>query len=278
MAITVPTYAQFKRNSRVYVFVIPENIKADSNTFCYRSSSAATRSTMWMAFDRWKMKQKQKVTYGSVLRSSLIGCIFLVGPLLMYVGSRQRPVVATGLRQEHVSTFSSPMFSTAIFLHIQSDTPMLEEIAQCMANVVHAANETDIHVFHSATTELNNLNVPVGVGRLTFHVTDESDWVAFIQGLWMLKKKGVFYKSVLKLSNADVILQHRTLEALCGSREQVKSILDVLHDPGPVMVAPMGTVFTPRAPPNKAGMKHSAAQFFSFILIIVFETAPVCMI
>jgi hypothetical protein len=44
------------------------------------------------------------------------------------------------------------------------------------------------------------------------------------------------------------------------------------------MVAPMGTVFTPRAPPNKAGMKHSAAQFFSFILIIVFETAPVCMI
>eukprot|EP00435_Cladocopium_sp_Y103_P049684 s3094_g15.t1 len=217
---------------------------------------------MWMACDPWKTKQKQKLTYGSVLRTSLIGCIVLVGTLLAYVASTQETVLATPLRKEHVGSFSSPMFSTAIFLHVRSDTPMLKKIAQCMANVVHAANETDIHVFHTATMELKNLNVPVGVGRVTFHVTEESEWVAFIQGLWMLKKHGVFYKSVLKVSNTDVVLQHRTLEALCGSREQVKSILAALDDPGPVMVAPMGTVFTPRAPPNKV-CAHVKEELFS---------------
>ena len=61
-----------------------------------------------------------------------------------------------------------------------------------MANVVLAANDTAIHVFHTATVDLKKLNVPVGVGRVTFHVTEESDWVAFIEGLWMLKKKRCF--------------------------------------------------------------------------------------
>ena len=231
-----------------------------------------------MACDSWRMKQKQRLTYKCLLQISLIGCILLVGALLAYVASRQEPVLGTTLRKEGVDSFSSPMLPSAIFLHVRSDTdtPILKEIARCMANVVLAANDTAIHVFHTTRVDLKKLNVPVGVGRVTFHVTEESDWVAFIEGLWMLKKNGVFFKSVLKLSTADVILQRRTLEALCGSREHVKSILSTLDDPRPVMVAPMGTVFTPRAPPNKAGMKiERFMNFFNdyFVVIAFLETA-----
>ena len=160
-----------------------------AKTCCYRYTSAAMLWTMWMACDPWRMKQKQRLTYGFWLRG---GCILLVGTLLAYVASRQEPVLATALRKERVDSFSSPMLSTAIFLHVRSDTdtPIFKEIAPCMANVVLAANDTAIHVFHTATVDLKKLNIPVGVGRVTFHVTEESDWVAFIEG--MLKKKRCF--------------------------------------------------------------------------------------
>ena len=65
---------------------------------------------------------------------------------------------------------------------------------------------------------------------------------------WASWKRGRKYKAVLNINvSLDVIWQERVLQALCGSRSNVQSILTTMSDKRPEIVVPIGTVFSGKA-------------------------------
>ena len=108
-----------------------------------------------------------------------------------------------------------------------------------VSNVQEAAS-ADLRIFSDKK--------PLGSGPETFwHIND--NWLAV---LGELEKRGRKYRAVLNINvSLDVIWQERVLQALCGSRSNVKSILT--SDKRPEIVVPMGTVFSGKAATSQAG-------------------------
>ncbi|CAK9067532.1 unnamed protein product [Durusdinium trenchii] len=132
---------------------------------------------------------------------------------------------------------ASPRSSLAVFLHfggLSTASPDLSDLLTCVSNVRDVA-PADLHIFGPRSEAFG---AAFGEALADWHLDDGQSF------LRQLHQRGHKYHKVLNINvSDDMIWQERVLQALCGSRSHVESILASMSDPKPELVAPMGMVF-----------------------------------
>lgn len=156
----------------------------------------------------------------------------------------------------------------AVMLQLGTNPHLLPELMTCTENVAAAVKKDNIETkidLHISLLNGNNERIEseirsrfCGVSSIsTIYVNSFEnvgmDMGAFLMQMVLMVQNGLSYDAVLKMhTKTDPIWRERILESLCGTPEQVRSILTkILDEDGgndhPHMVAPLGTAFGPNS-------------------------------
>ena len=137
--------------------------------------------------------------------------------------------------------------SVLVIICLSTASPDLSDLLTCVSNVRDVA-PADLHIFGPRSEAFG---AAFGEALADWHLDDGQSF------LRQLHQRGHKYHKVLNINvSDDMIWQERVLQALCGSRSHVESILASMSDPKPELVAPMGMVFAFEAT-SQAGRMNS---------------------
>jgi lipopolysaccharide biosynthesis protein len=151
-------------------------------------------------------------------------------------------------------------------LQISTNPELFPDMMTCTANVVAAVkhdSQIKLDLYVSLTTGTRSedwlkreiRSKYMGLDFFSHIYIDKvnntgADMGAFLTQMTRMEREGVSYDAILKMhTKTDPIWRERLVESLCGTPEQVRSILTKLDEQAirgqPTLVAPLGTAFGP---------------------------------
>lgn len=188
----------------------------------------------------------------------------------------------TAIPLDMVEQQAKPTATHAIFLQMGTNFRLFDELKQCVSHVAGGLpnGETlDVHVAlleqdaGQASNVTSQLSSVERVSQVHVVVTENAgaDVGQFLTQLKQIADKGVAeYGTILKIhAKSDDEWRRRITESLCGSPNQVYSIVSALRSQNIQMVAPLGTAFDANTPVDRIypriidiyGMTSAAATF-----------------
>jgi Glycosyltransferase WbsX len=163
--------------------------------------------------------------------------------------------------QVEETTNSTLPFKYAIFLQLGVNSDLFNELLQCASNTAAAMNgESYLDIYLSVLKHdilkkdeyQRELSKLPSVDRVFVSSTDNegADYGQFMAQLQLALRNRGNYLAILKThSKSDNYWRRRMIESLCGSPNQVRSILSGMAQSEKVkLVAPLGTTFGPSTP------------------------------